>query len=135
MSLLSDLYIPILPSRDFRRLIWVLTGVAYVCLWYANLSWWLNLGLGMYLTKPLFKCSSPYPTLKFLAFNQQKWTLNFQTKKESYSQLQISADTGFFILCRFSDKQSKQKRWLVIFYDQITQEARRSLYILQKTPK
>lgn len=131
MSLLSDLFIPILPSPDYRRLVWVLTGVSGACLIYAQLPLWLSIGLGLSLIWPLSSCACPHVDLQSLAFYQNKWVLNCQDKQEEYKQLQIAVDTGFFLLCRFSDVELKKKRWLVIFYDQLTKDQRRSLHIIE----
>lgn len=131
MSLLSDLFIPILPSPDYRRLVWVLTAISAASLVYAELPLWLSIGLGLSLIWPLSSSTYPHADLQSLAFYQDKWVLNCQDKQEEYKQLQIAVDTGLFLLCCFSDIKLKKKRWLVIFYDQLTKDQRRSLHIIE----
>ena len=132
MSLLSDLYIPILPSPDFRRLVWVLTSITVGTLWYAQLPMILSLGLVLTLPWALFTGSRPYPDLETVHFSQKKWQLTFSTKKEIYQKIDIAADTGLFLLCRFSKEKEKKKRWLVIFCDQLSQDQRRALHIIEQ---
>lgn len=131
MSLLSVLFIPILPSPDYRRLVWVLTLLTGACVIYVSFPLWLKLGLGLSLLWPISQTTRPHPELESLEFCRAKWMLKRHGNLEEYQNLHIAADTGFFLLCRFSDVKFKKKRWIVIFYDQLSQDQRRGLHIIE----
>lgn len=135
MSLISDLNIILLPSRDYRCLAWILTGWAIAGLYYAHLPWILALGLSLGMSWGLWQitcCSMPQSGLQSIAFQRNKWILSFRDKTEEYDQIRIGADSGFFMLAQFSNSQQHTSRWLVIFFDQLSKTALRSLNILER---
>ncbi|MEI6095600.1 MAG: hypothetical protein WCR08_09110 [Gammaproteobacteria bacterium] len=134
MSHLSELKIALLPSHDYRRLAWILTGWAAAGLYYAHLPWILTFGLSAGMGWGLWcitRSPMPHFGLKTVAFQRGKWILGFQDKMESYDKIQISADSGFFLLIHFSNAQSRASRRLVIFCDQLSKFDLRSLNILE----
>lgn len=135
MSPISDLKITLLPSRDYRYLTWILTGWAMAGMYYAHLPSILAFGLGLAMIWGLWQvtqCAMPQLGLQSIAFQRDKWILGFQDKTEEYDHIRIGADSGFFLLAKFSHSQHAHSRWLVIFFDQLSIWERRNLNILER---
>ncbi len=133
MSCLSELIITVRPSLNYRRLAWVLTGCAMVSLYVSSvpllLAVILNLGMGWALWQ-MMRCPMPHPGLRTICFQKKKWVLDFGDNCCTYEHIHICLDTGLFLLCHFSCTQSPARRFLVVFYDQLSHDELRGLNII-----
>lgn len=138
MSHLSALSITVHPSIDYRRLVWILTGIAIIGLYYAATPWWLDglLWVGMFWAVwHVLRCPRPHPDLQTIQFQQAKWHLISNEEDLIYETIQICLDTGFFVLIHFSGSAFNPSRFIVLFYDQIPQYELRMLFVLNSTSK
>lgn len=136
MSHLSELSITVHLSRDYRRLVWMLMGIAMLGLYYAATPWWLDgmLCCGMFWAVwDVQYCSMPHSDLQTIHFRQAGWHLIGNDKEHAYATIQICLDTGFFILIHFSGSVVASARFVVLFYDQISQHELRMIHVLTNT--
>lgn len=134
MSRLSDLFITIQRSPDYRRLAWILTGWAIACVYYVHFPLLLGLTLVGSMLSALWHITQvpmPHLGLQTLAFQRGKWIISFGAKTSTYDKIQICVDTGLFLLLHFSGSQEHKSRWLVLFYDQLSPEELRHLYVAE----
>ena len=73
----------------------------------------------------------PYPRYSMLSYNKSGWLLHENNKEpKSYENARIVIEAGLFFLFELS--QNNQRKYLVIFFDQINEECYRLLNIIQK---
>ncbi|PJD93880.1 MAG: hypothetical protein CK424_01080 [Legionella sp.] len=78
----------------------------------------------------IFKHASPHPKIQILKFQQEQWIIQLHDGQQCiYEKFHICVDTGLFVLLHFSTK--KRSRFVVVFYDQLSQTALRTIRILQ----
>lgn len=132
MSTLFDLTINLNPSADYRRLSVILTLCGVFGLVYADPPKTILVLLICGMIKSLyqvFKDPSPHPNVCTLKFQQQKWIIQRRDGRESeYEKVHICVDTGLFVLLHFSG--ANRPCFVVIFYDQMSHTALRTLHIL-----
>ena len=73
----------------------------------------------------------PHPELQRLVFERGKWIISFRVKILTYDKIQICVDTGLFLLLHFSGPHEHKSCWLVLFYDQLSPEELRHLYVAE----
>lgn len=122
MSSLSSYTITLGKSKDFQRCT-VFVHLLCVCLLYRSSFFPLLVGpltalivLTMMLT---FWQAVPEPNYTELSFQKTGWTLHKRNGDQiSYQNLDIEFDGGLFMLLTLTN--SKFRKRLVVFYDQIT---------------
>ena len=133
MSYVSDLKITLLPSADYRRLAWLLTGFACTSLYLVYLPCCL---VGLFSSMMIWNLwrityhPFPYVGLRSLSFHNNKWLVDSGNTIERYEQIEIVVDSGFFLLIYFSNLKPKSSRRLLIFNDQLSSLELRCLHIL-----
>jgi hypothetical protein len=128
-----DLSITPRRSTDYCRLVWVVTLWAGIWVYYSSIPGWLGLLLDVCMAWSLWKVHNnprPYPTLPTLMFQKEEWLIKERDLTSTYKKIRICADTGFFLLLHFSESTQAKPRWLVVFYDQLTEQERRALHII-----
>lgn len=79
----------------------------------------------------IYKTKKPHPNYLQLNFYQKKWFLHLANgEKIEYEKIKIRFDAGFFMLISLRGKNYHKN--LVIFYDQITNDERRRIFLLEK---
>ena len=133
MSYVSDLKITLLPSADYRLLAWLLTGFACASLYLVYIPWCLVGLLSSMMIWNLWRITYlplPYVGLRSLSFHSNKWLVDSGNTIESYEQIEIVVDSGFFLLICFSNLKPQISRRLLIFNDQLSLFELRCLHIL-----
>ena len=94
---------------------------------------WFALGFSLLILPSIriLKNKKPYPNLDSILYCQKKWLCRqVDGNAVQYDRLQIRVDAGFFMLICLSNENNRKN--LVIFYDQITNDERRRIFILSR---
>lgn len=137
VSTLSNLSINLKSSVDYVRLSMVLHGLGLIVLYEAQYGWFccvmVSVGLFFNLRSIAYK-QKPHPDLQAFLWSDNAWLLiTAEGEFKTYNHARICLDAGFFTLCCFSS--ATDKRYCVIFHDQLPLDALKMLYVLSKQDK
>ncbi len=137
VSNLSNLHVEIKASQDFIRLSAVMHIFTCCALWFIWYNWILLLSVisaGLFIHKRAVRSQKPYPEICALSFSARIWTIIFHGGEcHLYSTMRICLDAGFFTLLHFSSPT--HRRCMVIFHDQLSQDALKKLYVIAQIRK
>jgi len=133
LSLIYELNIPFKQSADYRRLLVLIYGLGLISVWYyaypAWISFVVSLGILMH-GYHLFRIGKPSLHDQTLYYRGKRWFLSDEIGHFiEYDDMQIQYDMGF-VLCIVLKKDEK-KRHVIFFHDQLSDDMRRALYLLQ----
>lgn len=135
MSLIYELNIPFNKSADYQRLLLLTYGLGLASVWYFSYPIWISIyvSLGIIVHGVhLFRIAKPYANHQALVYHNRRWILYAEMGHETeYEEMRIQYDFRF-VLCLALIKNHR-KRFLIFFHDQLTDEMRRSLYLLQQS--
>ncbi|PWY55317.1 hypothetical protein DGG96_12680 [Legionella qingyii] len=131
MSLLSEIIIEPGKSKIYLRLILVVYLITTILILFSSIYLLIKLillGLIFVLLYIDWVNQSPWSSIKKIQFIGNKWILEMQKgNKESYTQAVVLIHNPFFQLIEFVN--SKQKKRIVLFLDQITNHQLRLLHL------
>lgn len=133
MSNKFALNIPFNVSRDYRKLLVVTYGLGLGSILWFDYPFWISVYLcigtivhGLHL----FRIGKPHANYSSLLFQNNQWYLIEEIGRENrYQEMKIVYDFRWILY--ISLKQDKKKCHLLFFADQLTDEMRRKLYLLQ----
>lgn len=137
MSTLSNLLIDLKKSSDYVRFSAVLHGLACVALYLSHDGFKVCCAaffVSLWSMKRILRSPKPCPDVYALLYTRNTWMMILTGGEcKTYQHLHICLDAGFFTLLRLSLPNSK--KYLVIFHDQLSQEALKMLYVLANIKK
>ena len=132
---LSNLLFNLNTSKDYVRLtiLWHFLALGGFCL---EISSWLlrilaAVVLGLALIRALLD-SKPHPELRAFAYKENRFGIIHKNGQEKvYQRLHICVNAVLFTLLRF--KGGAGCRYVVLFHDQLSTEALKTLYVIART--
>ncbi|MCW8400391.1 hypothetical protein OQJ26_16555 [Legionella sp. PATHC038] len=131
MLLLSELVIEPGKSKTYLRLTLVIYLITVALIFYSSIYLFIKailLGFIIVLVKIDCAMQSPCTSIKKIQFIGNGWILEpYRGNKKTYVQATILIHNPFFMLIEFKNK--RQKKCIVLFNDQITNNQLRLLHL------
>ena len=131
---LFDVTITFSRSRDFLKCVTFAHIAASTLLLQSNIPLFISIvGIILLIFSYLHTRHIHSPQPDFISLKRQSgfWIMtDYQGKETKYDNAQIQFDGGLFFLLRLTNNE--QKKTLVLFHDQITQDQHRRLQILSR---
>jgi hypothetical protein len=133
LSLIYELNIPFKQSADYRRLLVLIYGLGLISVWYYAYPIWISLYVSLGILVHgyhLFRIGKPYAHYQALSYRSKRWFLSDEIGHiVEYDDMCIQYDMRFVLYLVL--KKEGKKRHIIFFHDQLTDDMRRALYLLQ----
>lgn len=125
-------------SQDYLRLMILVYGFSCWMVFNSACPWVLSCLICLCVIVFVFhvvKTKKPYPRDERLVYRRGHWSIEHcDGTAEVYARIEIRLDVGlFFLLMFYKADASRKKR--IVFFDQITTENQRMLYLLERISK
>ncbi|MFZ4076951.1 MAG: hypothetical protein ACOYKA_03100 [Legionellaceae bacterium] len=125
-------------SQDYVRLMILVYGFSCWMVFNSACPWVLSClisGCVIFFVFHVVKTKKPYPRDERLVYRRGHWSIEHSDgTAQVYTRMEIRLDVGLFLLLIFY-KADDSRTTRIFFFDQITREEQRMLYMLERINK